>query len=270
MFIRIICTNQLFSDLVMVLIIINTVVLALDSYPIDPVKDALFGKINTALTWLFFSEMVMKLIGLGVTTYARDRYNIFDSIVVVLTVAENIVDLSVPDSNFSYRGAILGFRSVRILRIFKLARNLRSFIIMIEKISVSIKDIANFSVLLFLFLFTFTLLGLELFANKVKFNADGEVDLVNGTSFRPSFDDFFKAFITIFMVLIGDNWPQYMYKHMIAVGDLSAVFFVFLQVFGKYVLLNLFLAILLENFEDIDEEKVAAADESQGAEATSN
>jgi hypothetical protein len=61
-----------------------------------------------------------------------------------------------------------------------------------------------------------------------------------------------------------------MYKHMIAVGDLSAVFFVFLQVFGKYVLLNLFLAILLENFEDIDEEKVTAADESQGAEATSN
>jgi hypothetical protein len=111
-------------------------------------------------------------------------------------------------------------------------------------------------VLLFLFLFTFTLLGLEIFANRVKFNEDGQVDLVNGTSFRPSFDDFFKAFITIFMVLIGDNWPQYMYKHMIAVGDLSAVFFVFLQVFGKYVLLNLFLAILLENFEDIDEEQV--------------
>lgn len=61
-----------------------------------------------------------------------------------------------------------------------------------------------------------------------------------------------------------------MYKHMIAVGDLSAVFFVFLQVFGKYVLLNLFLAILLENFEDIDEEKVTAADESQGAEATTS
>jgi len=44
---------------------------------------------------------------------------------------------------------------------------------MIEKISVSIKDIVNFSVLLFLFLFTFTLLGLELFANRVKFNEEG-------------------------------------------------------------------------------------------------
>jgi hypothetical protein len=47
---------------------------------------------------------------------------------------------------------------------------------------------------------------------------------------------------------------------MIAIGDLSAVFFIFLQVFGKYVLLNLFLAILLENFEDIEEK---AADQQQ-------
>ena len=190
----------------MMLIIFNTVVLALDSYPIDPINHNLYDKINTALTWLFFIEMVLKITGLGVRMYARDRYNIFDSIVVVLTVAENIVDLSLTSEGFSYGGATLGFRSVRILRIFKLARNLRSFIIMIEKITVSIKDIANFSVLLFLFLFTFTLLGLELFANKVKFNSNGDIDMVNGASPRVNFDDFFKAFITIFMVLIGDNW----------------------------------------------------------------
>jgi hypothetical protein len=78
---------------------------------------------------------------------------------------------------------------------------------MIEKMALSLKDIANFSVLLFLFLFTFTLLGLELFANKVKFDKQGEVDLINGTSRRPNFDDFVSAFITIFMVMIGDNWP---------------------------------------------------------------
>jgi hypothetical protein len=48
-----------------------------------------------------------------------------------------------------------------------------------------------------------------------------------------------------------------MYKHMIAVGDASAAFFIILQVFGKYVLLNLFLAILLENFEEMEEEQEA-------------
>jgi hypothetical protein len=48
-----------------------------------------------------------------------------------------------------------------------------------------------------------------------------------------------------------------MYGHIIAVGSPSAAFFVLLQVFGKYVLLNLFLAILLENFDDIEAPEVS-------------
>lgn len=51
---------------------------------------------------------------------------------------------------------------------------------MVEKITISLKDIASFSVLLFLFLYTFTLLGLELYANQIKFDSDGNVDLLNG------------------------------------------------------------------------------------------
>jgi Ion transport protein len=49
-----------------------------------------------------------------------------------------------------------------------------------------------------------------------------------------------------------------MYAHIIAVGDVSCIFFVILQVFGKYVLLNLFLAILLENFEEIETNELHA------------
>lgn len=53
-----------------------------------------------------------------------------------------------------------------------------------------------------------------------------------------------------------------MYLHMIAVGDASAVFFVMLQIFGKYVLLNLFLAILLENFEEIETQEETLREET--------
>jgi hypothetical protein len=72
----------------------NTIILALDSYPLDAEKDAVFSKINSVLTWIFLGEMIMKLIGLGVSTYVNDRFNIFDAIVVILTIAENVVDIS--------------------------------------------------------------------------------------------------------------------------------------------------------------------------------
>jgi hypothetical protein len=123
---------------------------------------------------------------------------------------------------------------------------------MIQKIALSINEILSFSILLFLFLFTNALLGLEFFADRVKFDKNGLPDPVHGTSMRPNFDDFIQAFTFIFMVMIGDNWNFYMYLHIVAVGMQSAIFFIFLQVIGKYVLLNLFLAILLENFEEID------------------
>jgi hypothetical protein len=79
------------------MIVLNTVILALDSYPIDSSKERLFDRINSVLTWVFLGEMALKLIGLGVATYVKDRFNIFDALVVILTVAENIVDLTVSD-----------------------------------------------------------------------------------------------------------------------------------------------------------------------------
>ena len=118
----------------------------------------------------------------------------------------------------------------------------------------SIGDIGNFSILLFLFLFTYTLFGMELYADKIKFDSQGNVDLVNGQSVRENFDTFIEGFISIFLVLIGDNWNNNMYNAILCNGTSTALFYIFLQTFGKYVLLNLFLAIILENFEDEPQE----------------
>ena len=69
--------------------------------------------------------MIIKLIALGPREYARDRVNLFDGTIVILTITENIVTLS--DKNLNQSGVISGFRAVRLFRIFKLARNLKSF-----------------------------------------------------------------------------------------------------------------------------------------------
>jgi voltage-dependent calcium channel L type alpha-1D len=67
-------------------------------------------------------------------------------------------------------GAISAFRGIRLLRVFKLARSWKSFQEMLVKIGKTVKDISNFSVLLFLFMFVYCLLGMELFGHKVHFN----------------------------------------------------------------------------------------------------
>ena len=45
--------------------------------------------------------MMIKVIGLGITHYIKDRVNIFDAIIVILTVAENITDIVVAADGYS-------------------------------------------------------------------------------------------------------------------------------------------------------------------------
>jgi hypothetical protein len=49
--------------------------------------------------------------------------------------------------------------------------------------------------------------------------------------------------------MVGDNWNQVMYKAYLAISPKAVGFFIVLVLLGKIILLNLFLAILLGNFE---------------------
>ena len=64
----------------------------MDRYPISAYEQSQYDHINTVLTWCFFGEMVIKIIGLG-PHYIKDKVNIFDAAVVLITSAENVTDL---------------------------------------------------------------------------------------------------------------------------------------------------------------------------------
>ena len=112
--------------------------------------------------------MVIKLIGLGPKMYVKDKFNIFDCIVVIVSIVENVINWAGVEGGT--KGAISAFRGVRLLRVFKLARSWTSFRELLEKIMTTLKDISNFSVLLFIFMFVYTLLGMEIYAYNVAFD----------------------------------------------------------------------------------------------------
>jgi hypothetical protein len=49
---------------------------------------------------------------------------------------------------------------------------------------------------------------------------------------------------------VGDNWNEVMYNCMISKGWMAAMYFISLVVLGNIIMLNLFLAILLGNFDE--------------------
>lgn len=96
-------------------------------------------------------------------------------------------------------------RAFRIMRLFKLARYWKNFELLIETLYKTIKNTAPFTYLLFFVLFIYTLLGLELFAGKAKFNhEDYTVDIAHGKSPMINFDSFLDSFTTVFILLTND------------------------------------------------------------------
>ena len=190
------------------------------------------------------------MVGLGIKEYARDDFNLFDCTVVVTSIIDMIIGMI--GASVGGGGAISALRAVRLLRVFKLARSWTSFRELLAKMIVTLKDIRNFSVLLLLFMFIYTLLGMELYAYRVIFTNEDkeEVTTKEGVYPRANFNTFLSGFTTIFIVFIGEDWNASMYDHVRATGNGGIFFFISLFILGNLVLLNLFLAILLKNFEE--------------------
>lgn len=114
---------------IMLLILLNTVVLAIDHYPMDQGLARQLEIVNFALTLSFAVEMVLKLIGLGPWLYAQDAFNLFDAVIVVASLVEVIV---VPpgfltpaehdDGPGARQSAVSALRTFRLFRVFALAR----------------------------------------------------------------------------------------------------------------------------------------------------
>ena len=124
---------------------------------------------------------------------------------------------------------------------------------------VTLKDITNISVLLLLFMFIFSLVGSEMYAYKIMYN-NSDLQYViqdkkefidqHGVYPRQNFNTLYNGLTTIFIVFIGEDWNSVMYDHYRATGLLTIAYFMFLFIFGNLILLNLFLAILLKNFNE--------------------
>jgi hypothetical protein len=126
---------------------------------------------------------------------------------------------------------------------------------LLRKVVVTLFDIGNFAMLLFLFVFIYALLGMQFFANELRFDSAGYplslkdvVPYNTDTIPLSNFDTFLSAFATVFQVLTSDNWNTVYFNAWRATSGSCSLYFVTLATFGTLIMMNLFLAILLTHF----------------------
>jgi len=148
------------------LIMGNTLVLSMDDYNNKPSTTRYLSIANKVFTIIFSVEMILKLQVLGIEDYVRDGFNLFDGVLVIISVFDMALE-QLLESNTG-AGVITAFRTLRLLRIFKMATKSESILTLLKAIMQTLKDISFFSLLLLLYIFICALLGMEYFAYQIR------------------------------------------------------------------------------------------------------
>ncbi|XP_014104649.1 PREDICTED: sodium channel protein type 2 subunit alpha-like isoform X7 [Pseudopodoces humilis] len=220
-----------------VCIVINTLFMAMEHYPMTDHFYTVLTVGNLVFTGIFAAEMVLKIIAMHPFNYFQVGWNIFDSFIVILSLVElflsNVDGLSV-------------LRSFRLLRVFKLAKSWPTLNMLIKIIGNSVGALGNLTLVLAIIVFIFAVVGMQLFGKSYKecvckISSDCELP-------RWHMHDFFHSFLIVFRVLCGE-WIETMWDCMEVAGQtMCLIVFMMVMVIGNLVVLNLFLALLLSSF----------------------
>ncbi|XP_032880061.1 sodium channel protein type 2 subunit alpha isoform X2 [Amblyraja radiata] len=237
-----------FVDLaITICIVLNTLFMAMEHYPMTKNFENVLSNGNLVFTGIFTGEMIFKIVALDPYYYFQEGWNIFDSIIVSLSLMElglaNVEGLSV-------------LRSFRLLRVFKLAKSWPTLNMLIKIIGNSVGALGNLTLVLAIIVFIFAVVGMQLFGKSYKefyCKSKGHCILP-----RWHMNDFFHSFLIVFRVLCGE-WIETMWDCMEVAGQpMCLIVFMMVMVIGNLVVLNLFLALLLSSFSA---DNLAASDD---------
>ncbi|CAH2089702.1 unnamed protein product [Euphydryas editha] len=245
--------DPLFELFITTCIVLNTLFLALEHHGMsENVRQALdIG--NKVFTSIFTLECIMKVMAMSKDFFACG-WNIFDLI---------IVSASLLDLIFELVDGLSVLRGLRLLRVLKLAQSWTTMKVLLSIIISTIGALGNLTFVLVIVIYIFAVIGMQLFSKSYtpeKFDPDPVP--------RWNFNDFFHSFMMIFRILCGE-WIEPLWDCMRAEQATGAesCFFIFLPalVMGNFMVLNLFLALLLNSFnsEELKHKKEEVGEDSK-------
>uniref|UniRef100_A0AAZ3S5E2 Voltage-dependent T-type calcium channel subunit alpha n=1 Tax=Oncorhynchus tshawytscha TaxID=74940 RepID=A0AAZ3S5E2_ONCTS len=228
--------SKYFNRGIMIAILINTISMGIEHHNQPEELTNVLEISNIVFTSMFTLEMILKLTAFGFFAYLRNPYNIFDGIIVIISVCEIIGQSD---------GGLSVLRTFRLLRVIKLVRFMPALRRQLVVLMKTMDNVATFCMLLMLFIFIFSILGMHIFGCKFSLKTDTGDTVPD----RKNFDSLLWAIVTVFQILTQEDWNMVLYNGMASTSPCAALYFVALMTFGNYVLFNLLVAILVEGFQ---------------------
>ncbi|XP_051624211.1 sodium channel protein type 5 subunit alpha-like [Manacus candei] len=209
-----------------VCIILNTLFMAMEHPGMLPENRKMITISDQVFTLIFTLEMILKIIALDPYYYFQNKWNVFDSLVVLIGLLSFGTNLS----------------PFRVIRIFKLAKYWPTLNTLVKIILDSSSAVTNLTLVLAFTIVIFAVLGMHLLGSDYEEKIH---KISTSKDLRWHMKDFLHSVLIIFRILCGE-WIEMMWECMEVAGQgICITFFMLVLVIGNLVVLNLFIALLL-------------------------
>ena len=253
-------TSPRFESAILVVILLNTALMAADGYAIPPSRVATLAALNGACTLIFVAEAAAKVAASGLPLYLKQPWNVFDFAVVLIAVADGLITLAASSlgANPTLLRVLRMVRITRVLRTMRVVRAARGLRMLLMMLVLSLPTLANIFGLFVIVTSMFALLGMQLF---------GRVAHGDFLDEHANFCSFPTALLTLFRVATGEGWNGLMHDAMVSAdgataaaelrctverGDcgswLAVPFFVSYVILSTFIIIKMMIVLIIENF----------------------
>ncbi len=218
-------TSNFFQTCIIGVILFTALIIAIESFPqiMDEGLKHKFEVLHEIILWIFIAEAAIKLVAAWPRPqdYFKDSWNVFDFTLIILSLLP-----------FSGQFAMIG-RLLRLFRVLRLINALPELRLIVETLLRSIPSMLNVIILMSIIFFIYGVAGYHLFHEH------------DPTHWR----DLSYAILTLFRIVTLEDWTDVMYKAM-ELSPYYGFYFVSFVVFGTFIVINLFMAVVINNLDE--------------------
>ncbi|XP_018798964.1 PREDICTED: voltage-dependent calcium channel type D subunit alpha-1 isoform X7 [Bactrocera latifrons] len=267
-------TSSSFEYTIFILIMINTVTLAMKYHNQPPWYTELLDALNMIFTAVFALEFVFKLAAFRFKNYFGDAWNVFDFIIVlgsfidiVYSEIKNKDTSSLPcdivegckakAKTGSNLISINFFRLFRVMRLVKLLSKGEGIRTLLWTFIKSFQALPYVALLIIMLFFIYAVIGMQVFG---KINLSDETAIHRNNNFQT----FPQAVLVLFRSATGEGWQEIMMSCSTdedvrcdpksdmtkdCGSNIAFPYFISFYVLCSFLIINLFVAVIMDNFD---------------------
>ncbi len=224
---------KIFNSAITFIIIANAIIVGLHtSRTLSESYGELFERVNQVILYIFIAEAILKILAHfpRIEKYFRNGWNVFDFSIIAFSLLTSFVELATVA------------RMLRLLRLLRLASALPELGIIVSTLIRSFPSMFNIALLISIIFYVYGVAGCFLFR-------DADPD---------SWGTLGYSLLTLFRIVTLEGWTEIMDTSMDTHGW-AWIYYVSFIVVGTFVVVNLFVAAVVNNLDEVKRERLIDA-----------